>query len=304
MRIVQIFLVLLAGCCAAEALILVDGADELVASEYPLGVGALDVRLTVPKDYLQWDEQQLRSAYGLLQTVTTLWRDSRFADDYLLQGRCSTEPFRWQIVPYPEHSQWKLVKIIYHVAFGAPQLSEEERGQLSEQMRHGLAGAYPVHVKDRSGDKRVDAFCNPSIVTRQTVYSGERVTVLQDYAPNRGSVDHLHFLVIPKACKKEFAELSAGEFVEIQQVTQRLVGLFREKGYPIAYLFSNNGINSGQSVPHFHQHIVFVKDEVEGLWDKWARFFAYLIPSKPLPRDRVDALTEKHKKLIGILRSA
>lgn len=293
-----------AACCCGEQPIAVSGQVQLIPAMYPLADYSLNVDKQTAPDFGQWSEKDLRDSYDLMQKVTALWRDSRYADDYLIQGRVGTNQFAWQIVPYPNEQwrlqkYWKLLTVLSRVALGAPHLSASEAQRVASDYRQKMALHYPKFVKDRSGDKRFDAFCNQKILDRQTVYEGRLIRVLYDYSPNGGSKDKLHFLVIPKACRPEFAELTADEYVELQQTTQKMVEYFRNKGYGTIYLFSNNGPNSGQTVPHFHQHFVVVGDESQELWSRLYRLKNYLIPTTPLPLPELQEHVAWHREGLG-----
>lgn len=85
-----------------------------------------------------------------------------------------------------------------------------------------------------------------------------------------------HSLVIPKRVVATFEELTEQELYAIQDLSARVKESLRVKlsaqGFNCAF---NEGANFGQSIPHFHLHIVPRKDGDTGIETYEPREFLY-----------------------------
>lgn len=97
------------------------------------------------------------------------------------------------------------------------------------------------------------AFCNPSVLQRQTFYEDDLVLALYTHKP----VFPGHCLIIPKRCVNRFEELTDQEIVQIKHVIDK-VDLAATKVFnTCSYLIlQKNGVEVGQSVPHVHFHYI------------------------------------------------
>jgi histidine triad (HIT) family protein len=98
-------------------------------------------------------------------------------------------------------------------------------------------------------------FCklaNGDIPTR-TVYEDEEFRVILDMAPiSRG-----HSLILPKAHMTDIYELSADPAQRILPLAQKMAIHLRSKlGCDGLNLLQNNGESAGQTISHFHLHMI------------------------------------------------
>lgn len=97
------------------------------------------------------------------------------------------------------------------------------------------------------------AFCNQSILQRQTFYEDDLVRALYTHKP----IFPGHCLIIPKRCVNRFEELSEQEIVQIKRVTDRVDQAAQKVFNTCSYLFlQKNGIEVGQTEPHVHFHYI------------------------------------------------
>jgi histidine triad (HIT) family protein len=85
------------------------------------------------------------------------------------------------------------------------------------------------------------------------IYEDEAIFAFLDREPlNPG-----HTLIIPKAHSTSLEEISEADLTKLVLVAKKLGRRLKEKlGYP-AYNFSlNNGVESGQEIPHLHFHLI------------------------------------------------
>ncbi len=85
-----------------------------------------------------------------------------------------------------------------------------------------------------------------------------------------------HSLIIPKRCVAKIEDLKKEELLDIfalaEKVKAALKRSFGAEGFNVAY---NEGKVAGQSVPHFHLHIVPRKEGDSGIYEYEPRKFLY-----------------------------
>lgn len=85
-----------------------------------------------------------------------------------------------------------------------------------------------------------------------------------------------HVLVVPVRCVARYEDLSAEEKAAIEDLRQKLVQALKKafgaEGFNFAW---NDGKLAGQSVPHFHLHIVPRKTGDAGVYGYEPRKFLY-----------------------------
>jgi histidine triad (HIT) family protein len=98
-------------------------------------------------------------------------------------------------------------------------------------------------------------FCklaNGDIPTR-TVYEDEEFRVILDMAP----ISKGHSLILPKEHMLDLYELSVDTAQKIMTVAQKVAVHMRDKlGCDGLNLLQNNGESAGQTVSHFHIHMI------------------------------------------------
>lgn len=104
-----------------------------------------------------------------------------------------------------------------------------------------------------------------------------------------------HALVCPKRCVARYEDLSVGEKTAIEElrvkVCKALEKLYGAEGFNIAW---NVNKVAGQSVPHFHLHIVPRKEGDEGIYEYEPRKFLYRPGSREAtPEAELKAVSEE-----------
>jgi histidine triad (HIT) family protein len=98
-------------------------------------------------------------------------------------------------------------------------------------------------------------FCDIATKTSEAeiIYENEKLIAFLDINP----INYGHTLVIPKKHYDNFLTIPAKELEEMTRLTQYLAGAVKRglnaNGFNI---ISNNGLSAGQSVYHFHYHII------------------------------------------------
>ena len=96
-------------------------------------------------------------------------------------------------------------------------------------------------------------FCNTQALEERIIYTTDIMYVLVPSKP--ASLKHL--LIIPKAHRPTYLDLTLLEIGELQQNVRLIVDKLSDKQSTTGYnLVSNNGtVQADQHVPHFHQHL-------------------------------------------------
>lgn len=85
-----------------------------------------------------------------------------------------------------------------------------------------------------------------------------------------------HTLVVPKRCVAKYEDLTKEEREAVEELRMKIVNaltkLYGAEGFNIAW---NVNKIAGQSVPHFHLHIVPRKEGDEGIYEYEPRKFLY-----------------------------
>jgi diadenosine tetraphosphate (Ap4A) HIT family hydrolase len=260
---------------------LFDGDDmEVVVPSYALASGSLQV---VPKG----DVFNSQEAYLLLQRVAHVWHEKGI-DNYLVYKK--SDERCWEIVPYYRGSfaLWnricsyaRQIVVLTRVTFGRAAVTSTEYQALPSQAKTNLAAE--------------DAFCKKEVIDRQLVLEGKYINVLYNYAPINAGKDQLHFLLVSKVHRDGFTDLTKEEVAEAAELTDRITAIFGG----ISYQYHKTGSLAGQTVPHWHQHLVFV-DPAYNLWSILTVLFGMVIPASPLSakelESRVIVLREQMKK--------
>ena len=98
-------------------------------------------------------------------------------------------------------------------------------------------------------------FCDiaSKISEAEIIFENEKVIAFLDINP----VNYGHSLVIPKKHFDNFLTIPNNELTELTKLTQYIAGsvkrALKADGFNI---ISNNGMSAGQSVFHFHYHII------------------------------------------------
>jgi len=109
-----------------------------------------------------------------------------------------------------------------------------------------------------------------------------------------------HTLVVPKRCVAKYEDLTKEEREAIEELRVKMVNaltkLYGAEGFNIAW---NVNKIAGQSVPHFHLHIVPRKEGDEGIYEYEPRKFLYRPGSRETtPEAELKAVSEEIKKAI------
>jgi len=259
-------------------------AETSWSVEFPaeaLAAGSVSIR---PRG----ENSDVNDLFTCMQKIAQYW-EHRGSNNYLIYA--NSRETGWEMVPYvgSRESTWDIissffrqVEVLSRVVWGrAAQVEDPVQAQAIVNFQTAIpSGGIVV--------KGSDVFCNKQVTGKQQIVKDKNIRVLHDYAPL--GEDKLHFLLVPKAHKERFTELSFAEFQSMQAMAQKIVALYPDY---ICYQYFKTGKLAGQTVPHFHHHLVFVKPQNE--WQgQLAVFMRMICPPTPLPAkelaDRVQAV--------------
>lgn len=233
--------------------------DGIELPHSPLKPGSLRVKPTGEKKFTEWDRADHTLAFASLQKI------ARTCEQYFVFGKQEEGAFNFEIVPYETCSTylsrlWQQLKVLWNCTFGSPALSEAEIAAEVEKARSRLKTAAKVHEAVFAND----AFCKEEVIQKQCVLEGRTINVLFNYAPIGFGGEPLHFLIVPKEHRTRFDELTEEEYLEASELAQKLMLHY---GFD-AYLYHKTGIDAGQTVPHWHLHLVFSATKTQDLFGK------------------------------------
>jgi len=235
----------------------------------PLSSDGLEVQnIGNHQRFQEWTDKEHLESYKMIQQVRSCWERCGYAKSYLVYGRTSpnlrSETFHWEVVPYPENGWNKLkqLRVIWNVSFGSSFLTEKERVMIASGLREQMQSLDEPYTTANSAEKGDDAFCDPDVIAKQCVHEGKEMVVLYNYAPVKVVEESPHFLIIPKRHRGNFNELTASEYSEAMQLATKITDYFHDF-YPQStlHLYHKTGQPAGQSVPHWHLHVVVVKED-------------------------------------------
>lgn len=243
---------------------------------------SLDIEPTDPKCHHVTDlkmgavEEMQRVLLGVVKRM----RETQLSNSYMLLACDSLQENRllsFQVVPYAIKSAWWIIGllqvmwqqlvVLWRFTFGGLSLTSERADLLATT----YADLTPEQrdVADRVNQCATCAFCRQEVIDSQLVLDGESVQVLYNYAPIGFGEEKLHFLVISKEHRPNFEALTPEEHQEAFEISQFVIQRLQQI-FPLEklYLYHKSGEEAGQTVPHWHMHLVFTQSVPQDLWGR------------------------------------
>ena len=273
----------------------------------PIGNGAIS---------LKGPGESHENRFKVAQRIVQCWKELKIADSYLEYGVRDLEAdTSWsQLVPAPKPGSWpsewtsvRQLTVMKNVVRGAGQIAEEEQKVLTGKLKEVLSDYSPVESK--SEELGTDPFCpgERSAIDRQQIHEGELVRVLYNYAPIDTDGKGLHFLVTPKRHVESFHDLTMEEYVEAKEMEEKLLAALQAQELEIKRVdsFHKTGKLAGQSVPHWHLHVVFTTADITSSkvqFQALTRMFFHYVTGHlfaKLPQKELVNRVNKHKKIFN-----
>lgn len=253
------------NCSATDSFIYEEKGIQVHVSGYPLSEGSLLLcSLNKSKSIVDWSLDEQIASFNLMKKIDRIWFN-RGITDYCLYGKevlNSEDFFQWEMMPCPKRTSTeqfylRFIRTIINVAYKANPLTPSEVSTLRCDMIKAFQNESfeMLSLAYVNKHEKKDIFCHLYKITHQIVYVGETINLLHDYAP----IADIHFLLVTKEHRERGSDLTEEEFLEAMKMAQSLIGYYQSKGYPIANIHVKNGLESGQSQPHWHLQIALSK---------------------------------------------
>lgn len=130
--------------------------------------------------------------------------------------------------------------------------------------------------------KPSDFFCQER-AKDQVLWEGKTVKILYPDNP----ITERHFLFVTKTHRDSFKDITKEEFVEVLDLAKRVGNLFPGD----KYVLCKTGLDAGQTVPHFHLHLIIADGKVEGICGRLKIARNILLNSTPFLNGRIKGKT-------------
>ena len=250
------------------------------------------------KNFNEWSTDNHRDTWTEIRLIQEVWKaHSKSVVPYCAYAEIdSKKAFKWKIIPYQKCNTWfgrvtQQIRVLWQTLFKGKRVPVERRAQQMEEYEAGIEKIpknfflYPppfTHLE--KGD---DPFCQDNIYKSQQVFPltpEANMRVLFNYAPIGFGGERLHFLITPKAHRKTFENLTQFEYVKAMELVKMLHDHFtktRDKVEKV-YLIHKNGKDAGQTVEHWHLHVIFSLSRQQSFWGKWTVFKNIIFGSSPM----------------------
>lgn len=277
---------------------------QVLVPECPLQVGSLQiVPISEPQSYCQWTNEEHLEAYRFIQKLDQLWLTKEITD-YCIYGRESIEDqssqFRWEVIPCPKRTSTdsfylRFITTVVHIAYGATPLPAAKRDQMAHEINRDLQSISEEEIIKKLHDQHEgkDIFCHPSRFQHQLIYEGKTISILHDYAP----AAEIHLLFVTKKHRERCSDLTAEEYLEAIHMSQDIIRFYQSRGFQIANIHVKNGLESGQSQPHWHLQVALSRTRQGELMAALDIIKdACLKYHKPLPKDVLEHTVQSIKE--------
>ena len=190
--------------------------------------------------FSEWSDEDHENAFDLLTSVAMHF------EHFVVVGSNGERGFSWHIMPVDGYLNQ--INVVRRMILGGFENPNQGQVRLSSQTFS------PTKLPS------YNPFTDQKIIDRQQLAEGNSTHVLYNYAP----LIEPHLLLIPKEWRGDFRALEKPEFLEMCQMAS--IAMTRMEGS--SYLFFKNGKPAGQSIPHFHFHLVAAPDEQAALFAK------------------------------------
>lgn len=287
---------------ASDEVIVYQGKNvKVIVPKCPLAEGSVQI---IPNEtninFSDWSKEILEEAHDLTLRVTAIW-EKKGITNYLIFGKEDPKSlYIREIVPFKDEGNrlFKQFKVIWNITFGGNCTPIEPQEKIGNDLSSLLETEPSLVVSESAETIGDDPFCKSEVIDKQLIISGNYVNVLYNYAPIGLGEKKLHFLIVPKKHKIKFSDLSKEEYLEASLLSQKLIKHFKNKS---AYIFNKTGEEAGQTVPHWHEHLVFTSSDTEDFIGKLTVLKNLLFRSSPLSDEQLKSSVEELKEELSNL---
>lgn len=248
-----------------------------------LAEGSLKIAGKEEKVLTDWTREEHQASFDLMKKITSFWNRTNTAPQFLVLGKETEGQFSWEVVPQkdcdsPLSKFWQQFQVLWRVAFGGKAYSEQTREAYQAYYQGPLSTPFqdrwPQEIKVNANN---DAFCNENIIEKQKVLEGNTIRVLYDYRPMGIGEEKLHFLFVPKEHRATFRDLTEEEYLEAMDLCKGVMSsLSKTRNIYTQYLLHKTGWDAGQTVGHWHLHLITSMSSTED-WAGKAKVFGKML---------------------------
>lgn len=137
------------------------------------------------------------------------------------------------------------------------------------------------------------AYCELDVIKKREIIGNDLVWAFPTNIP----IVPGHTLIVPRRCVARYEDLNKEEKIAIETMRVQIVEALKKQFGAEGFNFSwNDGKLSGQSVPHFHLHVLPRKDGDTGITEYEPRKFLYR------PGSREDSPEGELQEIAKIIR--
>lgn len=280
---------------------------ELILSSHPLASNSLSI---ITKDrhkfhFQDWTQEEIRESYRYLQELVEKGETQEKTPSYMVFGKddfATPSTFHWDFVPYKKTSSlllrfWQQCNVLWKITFRGAPPSEKEREEVTNDYLDFYLQYTPKEPRDERGTiLSSDPFCQQEVIDKQLVLEGERINVLYSYTPIGFGGEKLHFLFTTKKHIETFREISEAEYVEALCLAKQVVAtLQKNRTVQAIYFYHKTGEEAGQTVKHWHMHLVITTTTAQDIYGKLAVLKNMLLGSSPLKNEALEQPVNKYR---------
>lgn len=250
-------------------------------------------------------DQAIHAAFEQAKKVIAIYKAMGLNDYLFVEKRKNSDALLgWTIVPYsrtaflplPLDRFIKTLPTLFYFIFGGytPTRSErkqqyvnffamaksvftEEPKMVRTSISSNTTPSSSLSSKSSVGNPTC-SFCKAEVVEKQLIKEQPTTQVLLDYAP----VLPTHLLITTKAHLERFSDLDMLNNVMAQKTANALSNHYLTNGNKSVYLFHKSGALAGQTVPHWHMHLIAAANKADEFWGKLQLFKNMLFPRAAL----------------------
>ncbi|MBX9923832.1 MAG: HIT family protein [Rhabdochlamydiaceae bacterium] len=268
------------------------------------------LQISVPgQKFRDWSKQNHADSYVVMQRIAQAWKKSNITDQYLIYGKADSHSFHWDMIPYQKcHTSIgrivQQLQVLWRSTFGGIEVSENSLKNQLKEYQLLLSPSSEIIQSTENANKGNDSFCKDTTIERQWVVMGKRVHVLFNYAPIGFGGERLHFLVVPKNHREAFTDVTKEEYCESLAITSKIVDHFikTRKNIKDVYFLNKTGVDAGQTVKHWHLHVIFSSNSAQNFWGRITFLKNILLGSAPMKKDSLAKRVGELRKELATLK--
>lgn len=260
--------------------------------------------------FVDWSKKMHIDSYMFMQRIAQAWKHAGKTDQYMIYGSIDRFVFKWEMIPYQRCETcigraFQQLVVLWRTVFGGYPLTQDDILKQTRKYETMLAEAPEITEPSCEYIVSNDVFCQQAVIDRQWVITGKKVNVLFNHAPIGFGGERLHFLVVPKAHREAFVEVTEEEYYEAMELTGEIADHFMTSRQEVknVYILNKTGRDTGQTVKHWHLHVIFSTSNVQDFWGKFTVAKNILFGSSPMDEEDFIAQVTTLRQELAVLKA-